>query len=65
MGSRVRIIRMSNGNAFHLHQVYRVVMHSYRAHGGGELLTKGAGISFSESSGARVTVSCSLFFGVD
>jgi 2',3'-cyclic-nucleotide 2'-phosphodiesterase/3'-nucleotidase len=48
MGSRVRIIRMSNGNAFHLHQVYRVVMHSYRAHGGGELLTKGAGISFSE-----------------
>jgi 2',3'-cyclic-nucleotide 2'-phosphodiesterase/3'-nucleotidase len=48
MGNRVRIIRMSNGNAFHLHQVYRVVMHSYRAHGGGELLTKGAGISFSE-----------------
>ena len=35
---------MSNGEPFDEHKWYKVVMNSYRANGGGELLTKGAGI---------------------
>ena len=43
-GQKVRILRMSNGDAFDEHKWYKVVMNSYRANGGGELLTRGAGI---------------------
>lgn len=43
-GEKVRILRMSNGEPFDEHKWYKVVMNSYRANGGGELLTKGAGI---------------------
>ena len=43
-GQRVRILRMSNGQPFDEKRWYRVVMNSYRANGGGELLTHGAGI---------------------
>ena len=35
---------MSNGEPFDEHRWYKVVMNSYRANGGGELLTLGAGI---------------------
>lgn len=35
---------MSNGAPFDEHKWYRVVMNSYRGNGGGELLTRGAGI---------------------
>ena len=43
-GQKVRILRMSNGEPFDESKWYKVVMSSYRANGGGELLTKGAGI---------------------
>ena len=44
VGERVRILRMSNGEPFDKNKWYKVVMNSYRANGGGELLTHGAGI---------------------
>ena len=47
-GSRVKILRMSNGEPFDENKVYRVAMNSYRANGGGELLTRGAGIPKEE-----------------
>lgn len=47
-GEKVRILRMSNGEPFSLDRTYRVVMNSYRANGGGELITKGAGIAKEE-----------------
>ena len=43
-GQKVRIIQISNGEPFDEHKWYKVVMNSYRANGGGELLTRGAGI---------------------
>ena len=43
-GHKVRILRMTNGQPFDEKRWYRVVMNSYRANGGGELLTRGAGI---------------------
>jgi len=47
-GEKVRILRMSNGEPFDEGKMYRVVMNSYRASGGGELLTRGAGLSKEE-----------------
>ncbi len=47
-GHKVRILRMSNGSKYDPKRTYRVAMNSYRANGGGELLTKGAGISLDE-----------------
>jgi 2',3'-cyclic-nucleotide 2'-phosphodiesterase/3'-nucleotidase len=35
---------MSNGQPFQLDKFYTVAMNSYRGNGGGELLTRGAGI---------------------
>ena len=43
-GQKVTILRMSNGQPFDPGRWYRVAVNSYRANGGGELLTKGAGI---------------------
>lgn len=43
-GQKVRIIRMTDGRPFDEQRWYRVVMSNYRANGGGELLTRGAGI---------------------
>ncbi len=43
-GQKVKILRMSNGEPFDEKRWYKVVMNSYRANGGGELLTRGAGI---------------------
>ena len=43
-GQKVHILRMSDGQPFDESRWYKVVMSSYRANGGGELLTKGAGI---------------------
>ena len=44
-GKKVKILRMSDGEKFSPTKWYRVVMNSYRANGGGELLTMGAGIA--------------------
>ena len=43
-GQKVHILKMSNGQPFDEKKWYKVVMNSYRANGGGELLTHGAGI---------------------
>lgn len=47
-GEKVKILQMSNGEPFDEKKVYKVTMNSYRGNGGGELLTKGAGIPHSE-----------------
>ena len=43
-GEKVRILRMSDGRPFDPNAWYTVAVNSYRGNGGGELLTKGAGI---------------------
>lgn len=43
-GEKVRILRMSNGEPFDEDKWYKVALNSYRGNGGGELLTRGAGI---------------------
>lgn len=43
-GEKVTILSMADGTAFDLQKQYRVAVNSYRANGGGGLLTKGAGI---------------------
>lgn len=43
-GQKVRILRMSDGRPFDENTWYKVAMNSYRGNGGGELLTRGAGI---------------------
>jgi len=43
-GQKVKILHMSDGTPFDEKKWYKVVMNSYRANGGGELLTQGAGI---------------------
>lgn len=44
-GEKVQIKRMANGTPFSLDKKYKVAINSYRANGGGGLLTNGAGIS--------------------
>lgn len=44
-GQKVKILKMSNGKPFSEDEWYNVAMNSYRANGGGELITRGAGIS--------------------
>lgn len=48
IGQRINILKMSNGTPFELNKRYKVAMNSYRGNGGGELLTKGAGITLDE-----------------
>lgn len=43
-GKKVTILRMSNGQPFNEKAWYKVAVNSYRGNGGGELLTRGAGI---------------------
>jgi 2',3'-cyclic-nucleotide 2'-phosphodiesterase/3'-nucleotidase len=47
-GEKVTIHCMADGKPFDLFQTYKVAMTAYRANGGGELLTKGAGLSKEE-----------------
>jgi 2',3'-cyclic-nucleotide 2'-phosphodiesterase/3'-nucleotidase len=51
MGNKVRILRMADGRPFRPDGHYRVAVNSYRGNGGGELLTKGAGIPFEQLKG--------------
>lgn len=44
-GEKVNIISMVDGTPFSMDKTYKVALNSYRGNGGGELLTKGAGIS--------------------
>ena len=43
-GSRVDIKSMADGTPFQMDKIYKVAINSYRGNGGGDLLTKGAGI---------------------
>lgn len=43
-GEKVTVESMADGSPFSLEECYTVVVNSYRGNGGGELLTKGAGI---------------------
>lgn len=43
-GEKVHILQMTNGEPFDENKWYKVAINSYRANGGGELLTLGAGI---------------------
>ncbi|MBR4367580.1 MAG: bifunctional metallophosphatase/5'-nucleotidase [Bacteroidaceae bacterium] len=47
-GEKVNILSMSDGSAFDMERFYTVAMTAYRANGGGELLTKGAGLTKEE-----------------
>ena len=47
-GEKVTILQMSDGEPFDESRWYKVVMNSYRGNGGGELLTKGAGIPLED-----------------
>lgn len=47
-GSRIDIISMCDGTAFDPDKAYKVAMTSYRASGGGNLLSNGAGINPAE-----------------
>lgn len=43
-GEKITVVSMADGAPFDLNKVYKVALNSYRGNGGGELLTKGAGI---------------------
>ncbi|MDO4163838.1 MAG: 5'-nucleotidase C-terminal domain-containing protein [Bacteroides sp.] len=47
-GQKVTIISMADGTPFDMNKRYKVALNSYRGNGGGELLTKGAGIDSDE-----------------
>lgn len=47
-GEKVTITSMADGTPFSLDKIYKVALNSYRGNGGGELLTKGSGISQDE-----------------
>ena len=53
-GSRISILGMADGTAFDENAHYSVAMTSYRANGGGDLMTKGAGIP-KEELPSRIT----------
>lgn len=48
IGEKITIKSMADGTPFDLKRTYRVAVNSYRGGGGGDLLTKGAGIAKSE-----------------
>lgn len=50
-GEKVHILQFSDGRPFDEHAWYRVTMNSYRGNGGGELLTRGAGIPLDSIPG--------------
>ena len=47
-GQKVHIVSMADGTPFDEEKMYRVAVNSYRGNGGGELLTRGAGIPQDE-----------------
>jgi len=48
VGERINILCMDDGQPFDMEHKYIVAMTAYRANGGGELLTKGAGLTKEE-----------------
>ena len=47
-GDTISILSMADNTPFDLNKTYRVALNSYRGNGGGELLTKGAGIAHKD-----------------
>ena len=47
-GQKVRILSMEDGRPFEMDRAYLVATNSYRGNGGGELMTRGAGIPLEE-----------------
>lgn len=47
-GEKIHILSMDDGRPFRMEETYTVAMTAYRANGGGELLTKGAGLTKEE-----------------
>ncbi|WP_321437584.1 bifunctional metallophosphatase/5'-nucleotidase [uncultured Bacteroides sp.] len=56
-GDKIQIKRMANGDPFDLTKKYKVALNSYRASGGGGLLTMGSGISVDSLRSRIVAVS--------
>lgn len=56
-GHKVTILQMSDGKPFSEEKTYTVALNSYRANGGGELLTKGAGFERDSLTGRIVSQS--------
>ena len=56
-GQKVRILQFSDGRPFDESAWYRVAMNSHRGNGGGELLTRGAGIPMDSIPGRIVYMS--------
>ena len=54
-GEKVQIISMADGAPFDMNKTYKVALNSYRGNGGGELLTKGAGISQEDLKGRIIS----------
>nr|WP_302830132.1 5'-nucleotidase C-terminal domain-containing protein [uncultured Bacteroides sp.] len=54
-GEKVTIISMADGKPFDMNKIYKVALNSYRGNGGGELLTKGAGISQDDLKGRIIS----------
>lgn len=55
VGQRIHIISMADGTPFNLDKEYVCALNSYRGNGGGELLTRGAGIPREELSKRIIT----------
>ena len=49
-GQKIHIKSLANGQPFDTKKIYKVAVNSYRGNGGGDLLTKGAGIPKEELS---------------
>lgn len=54
-GQRVVIQSMADGTPFDLDREYKVALNSYRGNGGGELITRGAGIPHEELANRLIT----------
>ena len=53
-GKKIHIVGMADGTPFSFTKHYKVALNSYRGNGGGELLTKGAGIPKEELDERRL-----------
>ena len=47
-GKKITVRSMADGTPFDMDKIYKVAVNSYRGNGGGDLLTKGAGIPKAE-----------------
>ena len=56
-GEKVRILQFTDGRPFIEEEWYKVAMNSYRGNGGGELLTRGAGIPNDSIQGRIIYMS--------